>query len=126
MAMIAIKIRSVFKLNLNRQRFCTHYAFAAPWISSLIVHTCSVRLLAIAGVAPFSASCLRAKLYHATGSEAWQATRQMDCGRESFARCRYDCARHCQALREVTASRSQCLKRQDGYLCVDDESNGSR
>ena len=49
---------------LVRLRFA--YAFAARSISSLIVHTWSVSLLAIAGVVPFSASCFRAKLYHAT------------------------------------------------------------
>ena len=43
-----------------------HWTYSAALsISSLIVHTWSVSLLAIAGVVFFSASCLRPKLYHA-------------------------------------------------------------
>ena len=43
-----------------------YHASAAFSISSLIVHTWSLNPLAIAGVWPFSVSCFRAKLYHAT------------------------------------------------------------
>jgi hypothetical protein len=47
--------------------YCWHVppSAAALSISSLIVHTCSDSPEAIAGVLPFSASCLRPRLYHA-------------------------------------------------------------
>ena len=68
-AVRAMYVTIAHALNAHRNRsdwLTLDYVSAALSISSLIVHAWSVSLLAIAGVRPFSVSCFRAKLYHAT------------------------------------------------------------